>query len=300
MSRTKGHLRRALLVVVVVIGASLFPTAANAQFPGDNGELAFGRLSPNGPDGIATMPEPGGQSTLISHSRGFDRDPSYTADGTRLLFVRKVDVWTMNADGSDAEKITDSRAREFCPSWSPDGTTIVFDRAGDLWTVELGAPAPHRLTRTKAREFCPSWSPDGTTIAFVLDGRGPNKFDIALMDADGSDRRRVTADRETQFGPDWSPDGTRIAYTNYDEFGFTSISTIGADGSDGLVVFDAGDRAVSSPVYSPDGLWIAFARDSLSGESSDIWVVESEGGGATRATFGRPYDVSPGWQPVAS
>ncbi len=134
----------------------------------------------------------------------------------------------------------------------------------------------------------------------MLDGRGPNKFDIALMDADGTDRRRVTADRETQFGPDWSPDGTRIAYTNYDEFGFTSIATIGADGSDGLVVFDAGDRAVSSPVYSPDGLWIAFARDSFSGESSDIWVVESDGGGATRATFGRPYDVTPGWQPVTS
>ena len=197
MSGTKGHVRRALLVVVVVIGASLFPTAANAQFPGDNGELAFGRLSPNGPDGIATMPQPGGQPTLISRSRGFDREPSYTADGTRLLFVRKVDVWTMNADGSDAEKVTDSRAREFCPSWSPDGTTIVFDRAGDLWTVELGASVPHRLTRTRAREFCPSWSPDGTTIAFVLDGPGPNKFDIALMDADGTNRRRVTADRET-------------------------------------------------------------------------------------------------------
>lgn len=291
-------MRRALLVVV--IGASLFPTAANAQFPGANGELAFGRLSPNGPDGIATMPQPGGLPTRISHSRGFDREPSYTADGTRLLFVRKVDVWTMNADGSDAEKVTDSRAREFCPSWSPDGTTIVFDRAGDLWTVELGAHAPHRLTRTRAREFCPSWSPDGTTIAFVLDGRGPNKFDIALMNADGTDRRRVTADRETQIGPDWSPDGTRIAYTNYDTFGSTSIVTIGADGSDGLVVFDAGDRAVSSSVYSPDGLWIAFARDSRSGESSDIWVVKSDGGGAARATFGRPYDVTPGWQPATS
>ena len=131
---------------------------------------------------------------------------------------------------------------------------------GDLWTVVLGANVPHRLTHTGAREYCPSWSPDGSTIAFVLDGRD-NEFDIALMNADGTDRRRITADRETQFGPDWSPDGTRIAYTNYDEFGFTSISTIDADGSDGLVVFDAGDRDVSTAVYSPDGLWIAFARD---------------------------------------
>ena len=298
MSGTKGHVRRALFVVVV-IGASLFPTAANAQFPGDNGELAFGRLSPNGPDGIATMPEPGGQPTLISRSQGFDRDPSYTADGTRLLFVRRSDVWTMNADGSHVQRVTDSRAGEFCPSWSPDGTTIVFDRAGDLWTVVLGANVPHRLTHTKAREYCPSWSPDGSTIAFVLDGRH-NVFDIALMDADGTDRRRITADRDTQFGPDWSPDGTRIAYTNYDEFGFTSIATIGADGSDGLVVFDAGDRDASTAVYSPDGLWIAFARDSSAGNSTDIWVVESDGGGAARATFGRSYDFMPGWQPVTS
>ena len=166
----------------------------------------------------------------------------------------------MNADGSDPEKVTDSRARESCPAWSPDGTTI----------------------------------------AFVLDGRGSNNFDIALMDADGTDRRRVTADRATQFGPDWSPDGTRIAYTNYDEFGFTSISTIDADGSDGLVVFDADDRAVSSPVYSPDGLWIVFSRSNLSGDSSNIWVVGSDGEGAAQATSGRPYDVTPGWQPLAS
>ena len=59
MSGRKGHVRRALLVLFVAIGASLFPTAANAQFPGDNGDLAFGRLSPNGPDGIATMPQLG-------------------------------------------------------------------------------------------------------------------------------------------------------------------------------------------------------------------------------------------------
>ena len=52
-------MRRALLVVVVVIGALLFPAAANAQFPGDNGALTFGWLSPNGPDGIATMPQLG-------------------------------------------------------------------------------------------------------------------------------------------------------------------------------------------------------------------------------------------------
>jgi TolB protein len=120
------------------------------------------------------------------------------------------------------------------------------------------------------------------------------------MDADGTDRRRVTADRETQFGPDWSPDGTRIAYTNYDTFGFTSIVTIGTDGSDGLVVFDAGDHAVGSPAYSPDGLWIAFARSNRSGDSSNIWVVGSDGEGAVRATTGRPYDVTPGWQPVTS
>ena len=65
-------------------------------------------------------------------------------------------------------------------------------------------------------------------------------------------------------------------------------------------MFDAGDRDESTAVYSPDGLWIAFARDSRTGNSTDIWVVESDGGGAARATFGRSYDFMPGWQPVTS
>jgi hypothetical protein len=37
-------------------------------------------------------------------------------------------------------------------------------------------------------------------------------WDIVVVQADGTDRRRLTDDPETEWDPTWSPDGTRLAY----------------------------------------------------------------------------------------
>jgi Tol biopolymer transport system component len=283
---------------LIALLLTLLPSAAWAQFPGENGVIAFGRLSPS-VDGIATIAAPGDDPAMLLESRGFARLPSYSPDGSRIAFMRSSDVWVMDADGTGVRRLTGGRAIERCPRWSPDGSTIVYDRGGDLWTVDTSAPDPRRIARTRADEYCPSWSPDGSTIAFVLNGLGRLNFDLALMAPDGSDRRRITADRHAQFGPDWAPDGSAIVYNHYDPFGIAEIFTIEPDGTNRTLVYGDAPRGAYDPVYSPDGLSIAFARDHRGRAARDIWVVGVDGSDPTRATRGRAYDTAPGWQPLA-
>ena len=290
-------MRHARITLAIAIAICLLPATAHAQFPGENGVIAFGRLS-LARGRISTIKAPGDDPTALTKSRGFDRHPSYSPDGSRVAFIRGTNLWVMGADGNDQRRLTRGRASEGCPRWAPDGSTIVYDRGGDLWTVDADAPDPGRIARTRADEYCPSWAPDGSTIAFALEGPGRLKFDIALMAPDGSDRRRVTADRLDQFAPDWAPDGSTIVYNEYNQFGVASIATIEPDGMNLTIIFDGEPCGAYDPVFSPDGLQIAFALDTSCGGPGDIWVVDSDGGNPTRATRGRAYDTSPGWQPV--
>lgn len=51
-----------------------------------------------------------------------------------------------------------------------------------------------------------------------------------------------------------------------------------------------------SPAFSPDGEWIAFARD-LDGVYSNIYVQPTRGGSARLLTFGDAMDHEPAWSP---
>ncbi len=289
-------MRRCLVLCIALLGVAAFPATASAQFPGANGTIAFARLVGGG-GGIATISKPGEKPTMLTRSTGYDRQPSYSPDGSRIVFIRRTNIWVMNADGSGARRVTRGHVIEQCPGWSPDGETIVYERGRDLWTTDADAPDPHRITDTPAfAEYCPSWSPDGSTIAFIIGGRRNHRDDLALIAPDGTDRRRIISDRLVQFAPDWAPDGSVLVFNEYDQFGSSSIATIAPDGSDRTVVFDGGVRAALDPVFSPDGLFIAFWRTTR--DHTHVWIVAADGSDPIRATSGPAYDAGPGWQPI--
>ena len=59
------------------------------------------------------------------------------------------------------------------------------------------------LTNSKGFDGSPSWSPSGERIAFAS-SRNRAKYDIYVMDADGSNLQRLTKDGESDYSPDWS------------------------------------------------------------------------------------------------
>ena len=113
----------------------------------------------------------------------------------------------------------------------------------------------------------PALSPDGSQVAYVvtsvLEEENRRHSEIWLTAADGSgDPMRVTSPSFSASSPRWSPEGRYLVFTS---------SRPGPDGSrEGSTWFLRMDRPAGeasqlpglggSPVFSPDGRWIAFTR----------------------------------------
>jgi hypothetical protein len=198
--------------------------------------------------------------------------PAWTADGRRLAFVLRGDVWAMDGDGTHFAQLTRTTAREDEPAWSPDGRALVFERDGAIYTVRADGSSERRVV---AAGTDPAWSPDGSRIAFARDG------DLFSVRLDSRTTRRLTDTAETEAAPSWSPDARRIAYA--DETGIHLVDV--ATGKRSLATAQPGD---ASPAFSPDGHRIAFER------AGSVWLVGADGTGERRLATGR----DPSWQPL--
>ena len=199
---------------------------------------------------------------------------------------------------------------DFSPSFSPDGTTLVFSRETDpanengrLWTVGVdGRGAADLITISAFREYDPEFTPDGGRIFFSQEV--PLSRRIYSIGADGLDPVAVSpADRGRSEQPSTSPDGTRVAYDAYR----TPVATatgIEVQNLAGGFTFEAvppsGQLFPYGPAYSPDGSTIAFTRYDGGDPDSNpqIFRVPADGGQAIDLTGpSSTYNSDPYWAP---
>lgn len=62
-----------------------------------------------------------------------------------------------------------------------------------------------------AHGVCPRWSPDGKRLAFAKRGTA-GRFDIWVVNADGSEMLQITQHVGDEIEPAWSPDGSALAF----------------------------------------------------------------------------------------
>ena len=258
----KRILRRTALLVAGALMLLVGAPTAGATFPGSNGRIAF-------------------ESSQSGTSQ----------------------IYTMDPDGSNVVRLTNSAGEDHAPSWSPNGTIVVFDRTtdagSDMYSINAGGTGERQLTTTGVASVG-TWSPDGSRIAFTQ-SNGPNgQMDIFTMNADGSNVVNVTnALLASEDKPSWSPNGARLAFMS-NRTGVTQIFTANADGSGvtQLTTDLQGDN--EDPDWSPDGSRIAFMsnRDSASlGTYFQIYTMDAAGGGAVRVSS-EPLDAElPSWSP---
>jgi Tol biopolymer transport system component len=130
--------------------------------------------------------------------------------------------------------------------------------------------------------------------------------ELALVNPDGSGRRRLTTDGRGYFHPDISPDGRRIAFAGLGSNGF-AIYLMNADGTGVTLLVDRAFSAV--PVWSPDGTRIAFRslNDGPFGQVGRIFVINVDGTGLRQLSPDDPdpnqffyFDEGPTWSPDGS
>ena len=155
--------------------------------------------------------------------------------------------------------------------------------AGPAAAVNLGSGI--RVTSNSD----PDWSADGRKIAFTRYWQG--KYEIWVMNANGTHARRVSPVGVNAADPSWSPDGSQLAFT-YATRTDAEVYTIRVDGThlQGLTSSTAIDDSAD---WSPDGRQIVF-RSWRDGKSQ-LYMMNADGTAQHRVLVEEGW--TPSWSP---
>jgi Tol biopolymer transport system component len=252
------------------------------------------------------VPLAGGESRQLTSGVGEDR-PRWSPDGRRLAYISSQDgssqVWTIGFNPengtleAEPKRITNISTEADGELWPPDGKNIIFvsevypecpdDACNKAKKDELAKSKVKATVFT--RLFYRRWShytAGRRSHLFVVPAEGgvardltPGDHDVPPFNLGGQDRYAI------------SPDGKEVAYTsNVDEIEATSTNdeifvVPLAGGTPKKVSTSPGTD--STPLYSPDGRYIAWRMQKRAGYESDRWrlvIYERAAGKITNLT----------------
>lgn len=187
---------------------------------------------------------------------------AWLPDG-RIVFVRNGGtasdllgrLFVMNGDGSGVTPVdtTLSGVNDVVPS--PDGRRMIVLKTAEshdeIYVLRTDSGRATHIGSGTA----PAWSPDGRSLAFMRQDLVGGVWAVHVYVADADGRRVIRLARGDDFA--WSPDGASLAVKLQWRFADT-IAIVPVGGGSPRVVSrsDGGD---GTPVWSPDGRWIALA-----------------------------------------
>jgi serine/threonine protein kinase len=288
------------------------------------GRLAFSSTRDGNPE-IYVLNLAGGSPRRLTNNNSNDWLPDWSPDGAggtpRLVFTSNrtgsYDLWVMNADGSGQIPIVTTGAWDEYGRWAPDGQRLSFSSTATTQGVpnsevfvRLADGTLVQRTSSTAEDQWTDWSPDGRLI-YTEGFKGDSNWDIYIVNADGSNRTLWLGGGTCDVQPAWSPDGQWIAFIRIPR---------DTNGNGGIDFEDAGDVWVgkvsggglqqvtsgvwaTTPAWSPDSQWIAFARvrdSNANGRSDgqdavDIWAAPFQGGDAVPLVQSPHRDGDPTW-----
>ena len=202
------------------------------------------------------------------------------------------DIYTADPDGSHTRRLTANGVYTAEATLSPDGRTVVFTSLKDgdleLYTMNVDGTNVRRLTNAPGYDGGAFFSPDGSKIVYrawhptgdslaqyqrLLQERlvRPNRMELWVMNADGSDQHQITNLGGANFAPFFTPDGRRIIfssnYRNPHSRNF-DLYLVNLDGS-GLEQVTTDTEFDGFPMFSPDGhqlVWESSGRTARPGQ----------------------------------
>lgn len=176
-------------------------------------------------------------------------DLCWSPSGDKVAFVADGDLLVMNADGTEIQEIAHQPSAQTewrSPSWSPDGSKIVG--AGWIYTYVMNADGSNKTKVTEEDARMPALSSDGSKIAFNKGWLGG----LWVIDINGSNPHMIVSSTDPLFN------GYEL------QFEYIDWSS-----DDSKMVFCATE-------FPPDRSY----------SNSSIWVMNSDGSGATRLFHG--------------
>ena len=219
----------------------------------------------------------------------------WSPDGSRLAYLSneegKPQLYVRWMDTGQTALVTNVTSNPSNITWSPDGKHIAFTMSVDAKEKPLDIKMPKKPDGAK-------WSPSFqyiTKARYQADGRGilePAYTHIFIVPADGGTARQLTSGNYHHNGRlSFSPDSDKIYFSanRSDNWEYEPVEgDIFSVDMMGHIAQLTNDKGLeSSPVVSPDGKHIAYARrddEKVMYKNSYLYVMKSDGTDAQNLT----------------
>ena len=219
----------------------------------------------------------------------------WSPDGSRLAYLSneegKPQLYVRWMDTGQTALVTNVTSNPSNITWSPDGKHIAFTMSVDAKEKPLDVKMPKKPDGAK-------WSPSFqyiTKARYQADGRGILESaytHIFIVPADGGTARQLTSGNYHHNGRlSFSPDSDKIYFSanRSDNWEYEPVEgdifSVDMMGNIAQLTNDKGLE--SSPVVSPDGKHIAYARrddEKVMYKNSYLYVMKSDGTDAQNLT----------------
>jgi TolB protein len=185
------------------------------------------------------------------------------------------------------------------PTFTPDGSAVIFghgvDDGTDIYSAPVEGGSRRRLSVGRGSDnVSPSVSPDGRRIAFTSARAGHPE--IYTMDSDGTNVEPLTpiafGENPHRADPDWSPLGQSVAFTS-SIAGSYQVMTISLRDRGMKQLTSAGRN--EGPSWAPDGRHIVFTSDRSG--SRQLWVLDVESSRTRQLTRSGRMNRNAAWSP---
>jgi len=235
--------------------------------------------------GLMSSPTSGGAQVDVSGEGTL----VYVPGGVASNLANATDWITRDGQTSG---LRTTRSQWANPRFSPDGQKMAMDisdgKQRDIWVYDLARDTLTQLTFDAGSDTNPVWTPDGKRIAFTSDrAKTGSPRNLYWMSADGTGQvTRLTESAGEQYPASWHPSGKFLGYTE----------NRGATGWDAMILPMEGDAAKGwtagtptvllgtpahedTPMFSPDGRFVAYYYTEGGGTGFDVYVRPFLGAG---------------------
>jgi len=253
------------------------------------------------------VPAQGGEARPITNAvrdTAEDLDPSFAADGRRVLFRGerngRTGLWLLSLDSGSLRQLTqlsDPDGYDGNATWSADGRLIAFVHAvppgstdkkwrAAIMVLDVVSMTTIELSNTgipKGDLGDPIWLRGGREFAFV-ERKAPNQRRGRVWIVAAGKASPVTPDSVQAQAPTFTADGRRMAYFAPDSDGRTQVW---------VQEIDANNTSIGSPirvtnhadVTSTRIRWVPNGSALLYSANGRLWKVSASGGQPTEIRF---------------
>jgi len=167
--------------------------------------------------------------------------------------------------------------RVLTPKPVPPNGPLIVSIVGQLWSLDIESGGAGAIGAPGENAVHVSRAPDGETVAFWRPD--PDGDQLTFMEIVTHDRRQSVLDVAVRWGgctDTWSPDSRWLA-SDVTIGGINRILVIDSRTGTGRFATPEGMIA-RCPLWSPDGGWLAFTRESSTGSRS-LAIIRTDGSG---------------------